>query len=118
MAGKAQCADASGSMNALLESFVNRDNGITGKDVWQPVISILDELAAWIEGQSGPSWRMISVSLLVIYEGTATDAESTRARCALVDFAHTFFVDQGPDDSTLRGLTSLRCMLAGMIAGQ
>lgn len=118
MTGKAQCAEASGDIRALLESFVNRDNGIAPRDVWQPVISVVDELAAWIQGQRGPSWRLISVSLLVIYEGTAIDAGSTRGRCALIDFAHTFFVDHGPDDNTLRGLNSLRCMLVGMITGQ
>lgn len=114
MLGKSQCLDASSNMESFLEAFVNHENGVSSKDVWHPVIEFVDKLSEWVGRQSGPSWHLISVSLLVIYEGMATDADGLLVRCALVDFAHTFFVGHGPDDNVLRGLQSLRQMLADL----
>ena len=77
--------------------------------------------------RSGPQWRFFSVSLLVVIasftEGNRKDREPhcqaqepsqgmAGVRVALIDFAHCFFGEPGPDLNFVRGLCALRQCLA------
>lgn len=99
-------------MLSFLASFVNSEIELDAGAVWLPVIEFIDNLERWVEAQRGPSWRLVSVSLLVIYEGEAINSHAARVKCSLVDFAHTFLVSDGPDENFLLGLQSLRSTLA------
>lgn len=108
--GKSECSAASANVQAFLVSFA--ENAMTPGNVWTPVTRVLADLSEWVRGQPGPAWHLKSVSLLVIYEGTASDTESLRVRCGLVDFAHSFYVAEGPDSDMLKALDSLTGVLA------
>lgn len=109
--GKSECAAASANMADLLRSFADSRSGMVPRHVWLPVIEVIADISRWVDAQRGPSWHLVSVSLLVIYEGATTRSEHLRVRCGLVDFAHSFFVADGPDYNMLRALHSLRSVL-------
>eukprot|EP00892_Ulva_mutabilis_P007651 jgi/Ulvmu1/5258/UM022_0052.1 len=110
--GKSDCNTASTNMTEFLESFTESDSGKRPADVWGPVMAVLADMSDWARSQVGQAWHLTSVSLLVIYEGAAASSENVRVRCGLVDFAHSFFVAEGPDQNMLQALKSLNRVLA------
>ncbi|KAJ3044598.1 inositol hexakisphosphate kinase 3 [Rhizophlyctis rosea] len=60
--------------------------------------------------------RLYTSSLLIIYEGNATDYSCQKAEIRLIDFAHAHFEDGiGCDDGAVFGLENLRGMVEDLI---
>lgn len=90
--------------------------GLHAADVWQPVMPAIDDLLAWAQQPRAVGWRLLSTSLLVVYEGSAQSSQQVHAKCCLIDFAHSFLVDDGADDNFARGLVSLKNLVQSICA--
>lgn len=80
--------------------------GLKPPDVWNAVRLQLTTLQKRLAATDG-WWHMYSVSVLVIYDGSACNAIEAKASCHLIDFAHCFCVPYCRDNNFARGLASL-----------
>lgn len=101
---------------ALLR-FANNEAGLTPKDIYggpKGAIAQLAGLTAWFAQQT--EFCFYSSSVLIIYEGAATTADSAAVSIRLVDFAHTFPSEGQPDGNFLAGARALLGALSGVLA--
>jgi 1D-myo-inositol-tetrakisphosphate 5-kinase/inositol-polyphosphate multikinase len=104
-------------VDKALLSFVHNEHGLKPSDVYGGAggaVAQLEDLAAWFRLQR--EFRFYSASVLILYEGDASDAGGAAVRVRLVDFAHTFQTDERGkgDDNFLAGLLSLTARLNGV----
>jgi Inositol polyphosphate kinase len=124
------------SLQQLLQMFVGHDAEGASSDpqhrtrLVQRICKEVVGLQEWAEcsrTEGAQSWRFHSVSLLIVYEGhmpinpahVAPEGEggcSARVRCALIDFAHCYFGDPGPDTNFAAGLAAFRQALQSAIS--
>lgn len=80
------------------------------------------EAAVAASGAGQHCWRLFSTSLLIVYEGAAMSGcqapsavelvqDVKSLRVVLIDFAHSFFGEPGPDENFVAGVAALRDML-------
>ena len=94
------------------------------RHIGSQIVECVDALHHWASGsgctspdaQQSGYWRLLSVSLLIVSEslssksgsGASCHDDQPPVRCALIDFAHCFFGEQGIDHNFADGLIAVK----------